>query len=84
MKCLALLNFTIATLFAPIQGQAETRCITFPSGTNMLPYLLSHPGTVVCPSHPDPQGQARILQQISQQRAYNSQRLMCSMSGRVC
>jgi hypothetical protein len=51
MKRLAFLSFTIATLIAPTQVQAQTRCVTFPPNSNPeaeLRYLLSHPGTPVC------------------------------------
>jgi hypothetical protein len=34
MKRLAFLSFTIATLFAPIQVQAQTTCVTFPQPPN--------------------------------------------------
>ena len=53
MKRLAFLSFTIATLIAPIQVQAQTGCVRFPQPPNPeaeLRYLLSHPGAVVCPS----------------------------------
>src|SRR6516165_3954913 len=66
MKRLAFLGFTIATLIAPIQVQAQTGCIRFPQPPNHeaeLRYLLSHPGAVVCPSaQPDPAGTATILE----------------------
>src|SRR5262245_34102053 len=53
MKRLAVLSFTIATLIAPIQVQAQTGCVTFPQPPNPeaeLRYLLSHPAARVCPS----------------------------------
>jgi hypothetical protein len=53
MKRLAFLGFTIATLIAPIQGQAQQNCVTFPQNPNPeaeLRYLLAHPNTRVCPS----------------------------------
>jgi hypothetical protein len=88
MKHLAFLSFTIATLIAPIQVQAQTRCVTFPQKPNPeaeLRYLLSHPGTRVCPSrHPDLAGQAITLQRGATDRANATRTLMCSMSGRVC
>jgi hypothetical protein len=34
MKRLAFLSFTIATLFAPIQVQAQATCVTFPQPPN--------------------------------------------------
>jgi hypothetical protein len=87
MKRLAFLSFTIATLIAPIEVQAQTGCIRFPQPANPeaeLRYLLAHPGASVCPSNPDPAGQARTLQQGTTERAIAHQRLLCSMSGRVC
>ena len=50
MKRLAFLSFTIATLIAPIQVQAQTGCVRFPQPPNPeaeLRYLLSHPGARV-------------------------------------
>jgi hypothetical protein len=88
MKRLAFLSFTIATLIAPIQVQAQTRCVTFPQKPNPeaeLRYLLSHPGTRVCPSrNPDLVGQANTLRRGAIDSAYANARLRCSMSGRVC
>ena len=88
MKRLAFLSFTIATLIAPIQVQAQTGCVRFPQPPNPeaeLRYLLSHPGAVGCPSsNPDPAGTARMLQDGATDRAIINQRLRCSMSGRVC
>ena len=52
MKRLAFLSFTIATLIAPIQVQAQTGCVTFPQNSNPeaeVRFLLSHPGARVCP-----------------------------------
>jgi hypothetical protein len=49
MKRLPFLSFTIATLIAPIQVQAQTNCVRFPQKPNPeaeLRYLLSHPGAV--------------------------------------
>ena len=77
MKRLAFLSFTIATLIAPIQVQAQqdpvTNCVTFPQKPNPeaeLRYLLSHPGARVCASpNPNLAGQMRTLQNISTQRA---------------
>jgi len=87
MKRLAFLSFTIATLIAPIQVQAQTGCIRFPQPANPeaeLRYLLSHPGARVCPSNPDPAGQAGTLQRGMTESAIAHRRLLCSMSGRVC
>ena len=52
MKRLAFLSFTIATLIAPIQVQAQTTCVTFPQPPNPeaeVRFLMSHPGARVCP-----------------------------------
>jgi hypothetical protein len=87
MKRLAFLSFTIATLIAPIEVQAQTGCIRFPQPPNPeaeLRYLLAHPGARVCPSNPDPAGQANTLQRGMIDSAIANQRLRCSMSGRVC
>jgi hypothetical protein len=88
MKPLAALSIRIATLIAPIQVQAQTPCVTFPQPPNPeaeLQFLLSHPDARVCPSaHPDLAGQSWTLQNGMMQRQYDTQRLMCSMSGRVC
>jgi hypothetical protein len=67
MKRLAFLGFTIATLIAPIQVQAQQYpgCVTFPQKPNPeaeLRYLLAHPNTRVCPSNTDLAGQARTVQ----------------------
>jgi hypothetical protein len=86
MKHLAFLSFTIATLIAPIQVQAQTNCVRFPQKPNAeaeLRYLLSHPGARVCASpNPNLAGQTRTLQNISTQRANDTIRLMNAMSGR--
>ena len=90
MKRLAFLSFTIATLIAPIQVQAQqypvTNCVTFPQNSDPeseVRYLLSHPNTRVCASpHPDLAGQARTLQEGATQRAIDTTRLMDAMSGR--
>jgi hypothetical protein len=58
MKRLAFLGVTIATLIAPIQGQAQqydpvANCIRFPQIPNPgaeLQFMLSHPNMRVCPS----------------------------------
>jgi hypothetical protein len=88
MKRLAFLSFTIATLIAPIQVQAQTGCVTFPAPPNPeaeLRYLLSHPGARVCPGpNPDPAGTARILEDGAGQRARDTICLMHAMSGRAC
>jgi hypothetical protein len=55
MKRLAFLSFAITTLLAPITVQAQTGCVRFPNPPNAeaeLRYLLSHPGTRVCPAAP--------------------------------
>jgi hypothetical protein len=86
VKRLAFLSFTIATLIAPIQVQAQTNCVRFPQKPNPeaeLRYLLSHPGARVCASpNPNLAGQTRTLQNISTQRANDTIRLMNAMSGR--
>jgi hypothetical protein len=86
MKRFAFLSFTIATLIAPIQVQAQqTNCVRFPP--NFTPeaevqYLISHPGARVCPGpNPDLAGQARTLDNISRQRYNDTINLMNSMSG---
>ena len=88
MKRLAFLSFTIATLIAPIQVQAQTGCVRFPQPPNPeteLRYLLSHPGAVVCSSpQPDPAGTATILERGARDRAIAGERLRCSLSGRIC
>jgi hypothetical protein len=79
MKRLPFLSFTIATLIAPIQVQAQTNCVRFPQKPNPeaeLRYLLSHPGARVCASpNPNLAGQTT-------QRANDTIRLMNAMSGR--
>ena len=86
MKRLAFLSFTIATLIAPIQVQAQTNCVRFPQKPNPgaeLQYLLSHPGARVCASpNRNLAGQTKTLQNISTQRANETVRLMNAMSGR--
>ena len=91
MKRLAFLSFTIATLIAPIQVQAQQydpvrNCVRFPQNPNPeaeLQYLLSHPNTRVCASpHPDLPGQARTLQDGARQSAIDTTRLIDAMSGR--
>jgi hypothetical protein len=92
MKRLAFLGFTIATLMAPIQVQAQQydpagNCVRFPQQPNPeaeTRYLLSHPNIRVCPSNPDPEGQRRALEAGAMDRAIANARLRCSMSGRVC
>jgi hypothetical protein len=78
MKRLAFLGFTIATLTAPIQVQAQQNCVTFPQPPNPeaeLRYLLANPGARVCPSaNPNLAGQQGVLDQISRDRVYNTQR----------
>jgi hypothetical protein len=67
MKRLAFLGFTIATLIASIQAQAQ-QCVTFPQPPNAeaeLRYLLSHPGVRVCPAtQNDPQAELQRRYQI--------------------
>jgi hypothetical protein len=86
MKRLAFLCFSIATLIAPIQVQAQTGCVTFPQPPNPeaeLRYLLSHPSARVCPSaNPNRQGQVGVLDQISSDRVKNTTIQICAMSGR--
>ena len=93
MKRLAFLSFTIATLIAPIQVQAQQydparNCVRFPQIPNPeaeLRYLLSHPGAVVCPSgRPNPAGQTDTVRRGMIDQAIANERLRCSMSGRVC
>ena len=76
MKRLAFLSFTIATLIAPIQVQAQTGCVTFPQPPNPeaeLRYMLSHPSARVCPSaNPNLAGQRGVLEQISRDRVNNT------------
>ena len=93
MKRLAFLSFTIATLIAPIQVQAQQydpagNCVRFPQQPNPeaeLRYLLSHPGTRVCPGpRPDLAGQRRALEEGATGLAIANARLRCSMSGHVC
>lgn len=93
MKRLAFLSFTIAALIAPIQLQAQQydparNCVRFPQRPNPeaeTRYMLSHPGTPVCPGpHPDLEGQRRAVDQGMIDQAIANARLRCSMSGRVC
>ena len=85
MKRLAFLSFTIATLIAPIQVQAQQydparNCVRFPQKANPeaeLQYSIAHPHTPVCPSpNPDLQGQADALQNGALAGAIANQRLM--------
>jgi hypothetical protein len=88
MKRLAFLSFTIATLIASIQAQAQTGCVRFPQPPNPdaeLRYLLSHPGARVCPGpNPNLAGQGRVLDQISSDRVYNTRTQICAMNGQRC
>ena len=92
MKRLAFLSFTIATLIAPIQVQAQQydparNCVRFPQIPNPeaeIRYLNSHPGTRVCPGPTDPAGQARVLDEISRQRVINTRTQICAMNGQRC
>ena len=70
MKRLAFLGFTIATLMAAIQVQAQqydpvANCVRFPQQPNPeaeTRYLLSHPNIRVCPGpNPNPEGQRGVL-----------------------
>jgi len=90
MKRLAFLSFTIATLIAPIQVQAQQydparNCVRFPQIPNPeaeLQYLLSHPHTRVCPSpNPDLQGQADTLRAGSTQRTNDTIGQIRAMGG---
>jgi hypothetical protein len=66
MKRLAFLSFTIATLIAPIQVQAQTGCVMFPQPPNPeaeLRYLLSHPNVRVCSSARTPYERWRLEQE---------------------
>ena len=71
MKRFAFLSFTIATLIAPIQVQAQqydpaSNCVRFPQRPNPeteTRYMLSHPGYRVCPGpNPNLTGQAETVQ----------------------
>jgi hypothetical protein len=88
MKRLAFLSLLIPTLIAPIQAQAQTGCVRFPQPPNPeaeLRYLLSHPGTRVCPGpNPNPAGQRRVLEQISNDRVNNTRTQICAMNGQRC
>ena len=93
MKRLAFLSFTIATLIAPIQVQAQQydhvmNCVRFPEIPNPeaeIRYMESHPNTRVCPGpHPDLAGQRGAVEKGATDLAIANQRLRCSMSGRVC
>ena len=86
MKRRAFLSFTIATLIAPIQVQAQTGCVRFPNPPNPeaeVRYVLSHPGVRVCPGpNPIRAGQAAVLEQISRDRVINTHNQICATSGR--
>ena len=91
MKRLAFLSFTIATLIAPIQVQAQqydpaANCVRFPQKPNPeaeIRYLTSHPNVRVCPaSNSNLAGQAATLQDGATQRTYDTIGLMRAMSGR--
>ena len=93
MKRLAFLSFTIATLIAPIQVQAQQydpvrNCVRFPQIPNAeaeLQYLLYHPHTRVCPGpNPDLEGQRGVLEQISRDRVNNTTTQICAMNGQRC
>jgi hypothetical protein len=80
MKRLAFLSFTIATLIAPIQVQAQQydpvrNCVRFPQIPDPVAesrYMDSHPTTPVCPSAPDPQGVADALRAGQAQSQYDT------------
>jgi hypothetical protein len=93
MRRLAFLSFTIATLIAPIQVQAQQydparNCVRFPQIPNPdaeTRYLLSHPNIRVCPGpNPDPAGQRGVLEQISRDRVNNTTTQICAMNGQRC
>ena len=88
MKRLAFLSFTLATLIAPIQVQAQTNCVRFPQKPNPeaeLRYMLSHPSIRVCPGpNPNPAGQTDVLDQISRDGANNTRIQICAMNGQRC
>jgi hypothetical protein len=89
MKRLAFLSFTIATLIAPIQVQAQQydpagNCVRFPEIPNAeaeLQYLLSHPHTRGCPARTDLQGQADTVAEGMRKSAIYNRRLLDAMSG---
>jgi hypothetical protein len=88
LKRLAFLSLLIPTLIAPIQAQAQTGCVRFPQPPNPeteLRYLLSHPGTRVCPApNPNPAGQRGVVDQISSDRVNNTRTQICAMNGQRC
>ena len=93
MKRLALLSLLIPTLIAPIQVQAQQydpvrNCVRFPqrpSPAAELRYLLSHPGTRVCPgANPNSAGQADVLDRISRNRVNNTRNQICAINGQRC
>jgi hypothetical protein len=93
MKLLAFLSLLISTLIAPIQVQAQQfdparNCVRFPQQPNPeaeTRYLLSHPGTRVCPgANPDSAGQRSVLEQISRDRVNNTTTQICAMNGQRC
>ena len=90
MKRLACLGFTIATLIAPIQLQAQqydpyAGCVRFPQTPNPeaeTRYLLSHPNVRVCPGrNPDPAGQADTVRRGMDQGYYNTMDQIRAMRG---
>ena len=93
MKRLAFLGLLIPALITPMQVQAQQYdpamdCVRFPEIPNPgaeLQYLLSHPGTRVCPGpNPDPAGQTSVLEQISRDRVDNTTMQICAMNGLRC
>ena len=93
MKRFAFLSFAMATLIAPIQVQAQqydpiANCVRFPQIPNAeaeTRYLLSHPGTRVCPGpQTDLNAQRTAVEQGAMDLAIANARLRCSMGGHVC
>jgi hypothetical protein len=91
MKRLALLSWTIATLLAPIQLQAQqydarANCVRFPEHPNPdaeLRYLLAHPNVRVCPSaNPDLAGQNETVRRGMNQGYDNTMRQIDAMRPR--
>jgi hypothetical protein len=90
MKRLAFLGFTVATLIAPIQVQAQQydparNCVRFPQKPNPeaeIRYLNSHPNIPVCPApNPNLQGQADTLRAGSVQRTNDTIGQIRAMGG---
>ena len=90
MKRLAFLSFTIATLIAPIQVQAQQydparNCVRFPQQPDPeaeIRYLNSHPNTRVCPSqNPDLAGQAETVRRGMNQGFDNTMSIIRAQRG---